>query len=196
MSYVRQCHRWSVLSVCLCAALVFGVTQRAEGAPDDCCTCLCGSGSQVAVSFTVDSEVNCELVCNFGAWCVTVCGEPYIGYQYGGTAAGAGVCGEDCDGPTIVELMDMLVERGAAGAKLLWETASELDTIGFNIWRSYREEGEYTPINDSPVPSEGGPVQGAVYEYIDNGCPTDACCYKLEDIDTSGVRTFRGPVCL
>jgi hypothetical protein len=96
---------------------------------------------------------------------------------------------------TLVHLEEFMV-RGGADQRILWRTASELDTAGFYIWRSVSREGPFVVLNESIVASEGSPSQGASYEYIDEGCPTRDCCYKLEDIDTAGQSTMHGPSCV
>ena len=96
--------------------------------------------------------------------------------------------------PTLVELLTFVTERISHTTILVvWETASEIDTVGYNILRSDTEEGPYEQINETIIPSEGGLAVGASYEYIDEDC-VGTCFYKLEDIDSSGVSTFHGPV--
>jgi hypothetical protein len=50
-------------------------------------------------------------------------------------------------------------------------------------------------INDSLIPTEGSPAQGASYEYVDKGVKNrQTYYYKLEDIDLSGKTTLHSPV--
>ena len=78
---------------------------------------------------------------------------------------------------------------------LEWETASELDNVGFNLWRSTAEEGEYIKINSRIIEAEGGATLRAEYSYSDSTAkPGIKYYYKLEDIDTRGSSTFHGPV--
>ena len=98
--------------------------------------------------------------------------------------------------PSLVELSSWTVTvKSQMSIALNWETVSEIDTIGFNLWRAASEESPYEKINDAPIPSDGGPTLGSSYEYIDEGCPSQDCCYKLEDIDSAGVTTSHDPVC-
>ena len=94
---------------------------------------------------------------------------------------------------TAVELLYFEAIPGTDSVNLRWETASEIDTIGYNLWRSSEEDGPYEQINDVRIPSVGGPEQGASYEYADMDCP-GLCFYELEDIDAAVVSTFHGPV--
>ena len=75
---------------------------------------------------------------------------------------------------------------------LAWETATEVDNAGFNLYRAKLENGKYKKINDTLIPAQGDTVSGASYSYIDtpgNG----TFYYKLEDIDYNGVSTMHGP---
>ena len=50
-------------------------------------------------------------------------------------------------------------------------------------------------INNSLIPAEGSPTQGASYEFADKDVKNrKTYWYKLEDIDLSGNSTFHGPV--
>jgi hypothetical protein len=50
-------------------------------------------------------------------------------------------------------------------------------------------------INDSLIPTEGSPAQGASYEYVDKGVKNrQTYYYKLEDVDLSGKSTMHGSV--
>ena len=76
-----------------------------------------------------------------------------------------------------------------------WNTESETDNAGFNIYRSTSEDGEYIKINDSLIPAQGSSTQGATYEYVDAGLKNKKTYYyKLEDIDLKGTSTMHGPV--
>ena len=51
---------------------------------------------------------------------------------------------------------------------LTWETATKVDTAGFNIYRAKSEKGEYTKITSLPILANGSPTQGATYEFEDS----------------------------
>ncbi len=42
------------------------------------------------------------------------------------------------------------------GINLEWETATEMDNAGFNIWRALSKDGEYVSISGDLIPSVGG----------------------------------------
>lgn len=78
------------------------------------------------------------------------------------------------------------------GVTLAWETATELDNAGFNVYRSKRKDGAYQKINNTLITSKGNEVSGANYSFEDTP-GHGAFYYKLEDVDTSGVSTMHGP---
>ncbi|MEJ5308332.1 MAG: G8 domain-containing protein [Anaerolineae bacterium] len=86
--------------------------------------------------------------------------------------------------------------QGGAAILVTWETASELDNVGFNLYRSESAAGPYTLLNESLIPPQfPGEVMGSDYEWLDTDVqPGVTYYYKLEDIDVKGVSTFHGPV--
>jgi hypothetical protein len=91
----------------------------------------------------------------------------------------------------VVDLASFTATEFEDHVLLEWVTASEIDTAGFHLWRSEKEDGEYIRITDSLIPAKGSPTLGAEYEYEDLDVePGRTYYYKLEDIDTNGVSTF------
>ena len=98
-------------------------------------------------------------------------------------------------GPTLLELTSFEASGNSGGVLIEWATASEIDTEGFNLWRSETEAGSYMKINASLIPSEAGPLGGASYEYTDvDVIPGTTYFYKLEAVDMYGQSEFFGPV--
>jgi len=95
---------------------------------------------------------------------------------------------------TLVSLNLFTTQIQDSNIFLEWETASELDNAGFNLWRSESEDGEYFKINPAIIEANGGTVSRE-YFYIDYMViPGVTYYYELEDIDTSGVSTVHGPI--
>ncbi len=93
--------------------------------------------------------------------------------------------------PTAVQLSSLKAAPGDKKITLTWQTETEPDNAGFNIWRA---EG-FQKINEALIPAMGSPIDGAAYNFVDewvlNG---KRYFYLLEDIDTNGISTFHGPV--
>ena len=97
--------------------------------------------------------------------------------------------------PTLIELQSFTAKAYNKAVVLKWQTASETDNAGFNLYRSESEDGEYIKINESLILATGSTTQGASYEYLDLGVQNRTTYfYKLEDIDLSGISTTHGPV--
>lgn len=65
-----------------------------------------------------------------------------------------------------------------------WETETEIDTAGFNIYRSETADGEYVRINDQIIPSQSDAVSGAQYTFEDRNVERGKTYYyQLEDIE-------------
>jgi hypothetical protein len=88
-------------------------------------------------------------------------------------------------------------ETGEGGVMVRWETAAEIDNLGFNVYRGFSVEGPWTKLNGELIPSKvppGSPV-GATYEWPDSKVqPGENVFYLLEDVDTYGIITQHGPV--
>jgi hypothetical protein len=77
-----------------------------------------------------------------------------------------------------------------------WETVSELNNTGFNLYRSISEAGPYIQLNETLIPAQApGSTLGFVYTFEDFAVTLDQVYwYTLEDVDGSGVTTQHGPV--
>ncbi|MCX5905388.1 MAG: hypothetical protein NTV89_18395 [Proteobacteria bacterium] len=97
--------------------------------------------------------------------------------------------------PTAIELASFTATPKKREIILEWETASEINNAGFNIYRSESENGAYTKINAALIPTKGSTTQGASYEFVDTAVKNrKTYYYKLEDIDLNGTATMHGPV--
>ncbi|MCA9875338.1 MAG: hypothetical protein KC441_16820 [Anaerolineales bacterium] len=72
--------------------------------------------------------------------------------------------------------------------KVEWETATELDTAGFYLFRSQLPDGEYEQVNDAMIDSQGSAVSGASYSYVDRDVePGKTYYYVLEEVQTNAA---------
>ncbi|MBN1484015.1 MAG: ExeM/NucH family extracellular endonuclease, partial [Chloroflexia bacterium] len=99
-------------------------------------------------------------------------------------------------GPTAVKLLSFTARPAASGTLLAWETASEHDNAGFNLYRSTTLHDRGVRLNELLIPSDlPGGDQGAAYDFLDTTVlPGVTYYYTLEDVDLSGRRTAHGPV--
>jgi len=98
--------------------------------------------------------------------------------------------------PTAVELISFEAQSISGGVKITWESASETDNLGYNLYRADSLNGERVLLNKSLIPTNvppGSPF-GAVYEYIDETATGyQTYFYWLEDLDADGKNTLHGP---
>ena len=79
--------------------------------------------------------------------------------------------------------------------ELRWETGSELDNLGFHLYRSPTDAGPYEQIAARVIPGLGSSPEGATYAYRDASLTNgETYYYKLEDIETTGKTELHGPV--
>lgn len=75
-----------------------------------------------------------------------------------------------------------------------WHTASEVGTVGFNLWRQDKESKEFQLINPNFLPSLPDSPQGGVYRLADPGAQYgEPVVYRLEEIDALGRTMSYGP---
>lgn len=98
--------------------------------------------------------------------------------------------------PTAVSLARFEVWPEGAALHVEWETATELNNAGFNLYRSDAPDGTYARLNEAFIPSQApGTPRGYVYTWQDAVVqPGVTYYYKLEDVDVQGVSTLHGPV--
>jgi parallel beta-helix repeat protein len=97
-------------------------------------------------------------------------------------------------GPTAICLASFTAEPGLGSVVLAWETGTEVDNAGFNLYRATAEGGPYAKVNGALIAAEGDPVSGASYTFLDKGLSPGTYYYNLEDVDLTGTTTLHGPV--
>lgn len=71
-----------------------------------------------------------------------------------------------------------------APIRIEWETETEVNTAGFNIYRREGDEGAFVQLNEQLIPSEGSPVSGASYVFVDEAVVNgQTYYYQLEDVE-------------
>jgi hypothetical protein len=89
-----------------------------------------------------------------------------------------------------VNLSNFYAMPGTADVTLIWITASELDNLGFNLWRGTDcDPLESLKLNETLIASKvGGQATGASYEFVDDDVqPGVVYDYRIESIDSFGT---------
>ena len=96
-----------------------------------------------------------------------------------------------------VELLSFAAAPQGTSVLVAWETASEIDNSGFNLYRAESLDGAKSHLNDDLIPSRippGSPIS-ALYEFVDGGVETGVTYYYwLEAMDIFGATELFGPV--
>jgi hypothetical protein len=97
-----------------------------------------------------------------------------------------------------IEVTSFEAAGNAQGALLKWKTDSEINHLGFNLYRD--EAGQRVLMNQQLVTNniltisfDAAPASGHSYEWLDNSPAKDVATYWLEALDLNGNSTWQGP---
>lgn len=97
--------------------------------------------------------------------------------------------------PTAVTLRDLEGSRDGDEITLSWETSSEVDTLGFNVYRSKKVDSQKTLVNPEIIAAVPGAVGGSTYRFVDTTAPLALVWYYwIEDVALDGTTTMHGPL--
>ncbi|MBI5406211.1 MAG: putative Ig domain-containing protein, partial [Nitrospirae bacterium] len=106
-----------------------------------------------------------------------VCGEVYSFSEFSAAVEQA----------TLVTLTSFMAMGMNGKVLLTWATASEVDSMGFNILRGASPDGPFTRINDWVIRSKGTSTRGMAYTYEDIDVKNGTTYfYRLENVDING----------
>ncbi len=94
---------------------------------------------------------------------------------------------------TAIDLASFTVEANDSRVVVLWETGTEIDNAGFNLYRTTSPDGPWVKINNALIAAEGDPVSGGSYTYVDTP-GRGVFYYRLEDVDLSDLSTLHDPI--
>jgi hypothetical protein len=76
-----------------------------------------------------------------------------------------------------------------------WTTESELDIIGFNLFRAESPDGPFIKVNEALIPPAADPFVGGEHTYVDENVQRGVTYYyELESVDRQGSTTRTGPI--
>jgi uncharacterized protein (DUF362 family) len=98
--------------------------------------------------------------------------------------------------PAAVDLVSFTATAQGNAVLLSWETATEINILGFNLYRGDTPHGTSLRLNEDPIPGKApGSLYGATYTWVDEDMlPGVPRYYWLEDVGTYGVTVLHGPV--
>jgi hypothetical protein len=102
---------------------------------------------------------------------------------------------DDVSGTTAVTLASFGAEPGDSSVLLSWRTASELENLGFHVYRALQADGPWTRLTSRLIPGLGSSALGQAYSFRDTGLANGTrYFYRLEDVDAASRATSHGPV--
>lgn len=97
--------------------------------------------------------------------------------------------------PVPIELESFHGHAEEGRIRLTWTTASELDNLGFLVYRSDERDGEYVRLVHDLIPGAGTTQMPQGYGFVDTDVkPGATYWYMLSDVSTQGVEKFHGPI--
>jgi hypothetical protein len=75
---------------------------------------------------------------------------------------------------------------GSRDANVQWDTATEVNTAGFYLYRSTAPDGEFILVNKvgELIPGQGSALSGATYKFTDeNVVPGQTYYYVVEEVE-------------
>lgn len=91
--------------------------------------------------------------------------------------------------PIVAGILLLFYDPGAVTVS--WETASELNTQGFHLYRAEGSpDADYEQITVAVIPAQGDSVTGASYRVVDEDALAGRLYYyQIEEIEWSGKHT-------
>ncbi len=102
-----------------------------------------------------------------------------------------------CNSTLAVALADFSATQQSDAVLLTWETNSELNNRGFNLYRGTSAAGWDRQLNETLIPSQSqGNAGGFIYTWEDRTelVPGASYFYWVEDVNIYGAATRHGPV--
>lgn len=118
--------------------------------------------------------------------------------EYHGTSWEATIPGITlpCSPPTAVALASFDAGAASGAIMLNWETAAELNSLGFNVYRAASADGLRSKLNSSLIASQApGSPMGASYQFADDTASAGITYYYwLHEVSADGEEMEYGPV--
>jgi hypothetical protein len=97
--------------------------------------------------------------------------------------------------PVLLWLLLVTAACAADGHVVRWETASEVNTAGFNLYRGPTAGGPWERVNATLIPSTAEGVSGGRYQFRDRSAdPAMTYYYRLEEVELDGTTRAYDPV--
>lgn len=154
-------------------------------------TCVCNTPQTLAITASADPN-NTITECSESA----ASGEPVCNPPAG--SANSQTFSNPCNAvPLAATLADFSAVQEGDHIALAWETATELDNRGFNLYRGTSPDSWDRQLNAALIPSQAqGSAGGFVYTWPDADALVagQTYYYWVQTVDVNGATTAHGPV--
>lgn len=84
----------------------------------------------------------------------------------------------------------------AAPVRVTWKTETEMNTAGFNLYRSTSPDGPFIEkVNEQLIPPSADPLTGKEYTYVDTTAQAGITYYyELQEVERNGNVNKFGPI--
>jgi len=91
-------------------------------------------------------------------------------------------------GPLAVVVRALRAEARAEGVDLAWETANDVDLLGFQVLRSEHPDAPFEVVSDTTIAANGGAGQTGRYTFVDRSArPGHLYRYRIAEVSTTGA---------
>jgi len=117
------------------------------------------------------------------------------GFEITGDKRGTGswLCGrnsDDIEGALPVELLSFTAMTDIDSVTINWRTATEINNLCFNVYRSETKDGKYIKVNTRLIAGAGTDATPHDYSFTDEDVVLDnTYYYYLEDVDFAGKKS-------
>jgi hypothetical protein len=98
----------------------------------------------------------------------------------------------------IITLLGLAALLGACAApvRVTWKTETEMNTAGFNLYRSTSPDGPFDEkVNEELIAPSADPLTGKEYMHIDTSAQAGVTYYyQLQEVERDGTVNTFGPI--
>ncbi len=156
---------------------------------------IIGDGSDSVFTYQTNASAFTIPEGNYLALKITNNSSNSYSVQTGGASSYCSAPNQSQDYSLPVELASFNATAGNGNITLKWITESEIENLGFNIYRSTSRDGEFVMLNAKLIAGARSSSERHAYSYIDRDVKSGLTYwYKLEDVDYNGKTEFHGPI--
>lgn len=93
-------------------------------------------------------------------------------------------------------LLVLLAGGCSAPVRVTWQTETEMNTAGFNLYRGLSPDGPFdVKVNETLIPPSADPLTGQSYSYVDRTAQSGVTYYyQLQEVERDGRLNTHGPI--